>query len=65
MFEKAHPITDQEARERWRKGDSHQNRCQVCHRPIGQCAWVGGCWVHHIIHGSNGRSDEPCNFLLV
>jgi len=64
IFRKANPITDQEVRERWRSEGDHGDRCQVCHRPWARAGWRG-MWVHHIIHGANGRSDESCNFLFV
>ena len=63
-FEKAYVITDPDARDRWSYDGSHGDRCQICLKPWIKTGWRGFA-VHHIIHGANGRSDEPCNFLLV
>ncbi len=63
-FEKSHVITDPEARWQWVMDGDHQNRCAVCHRPLAVPTWLGFD-PHHIVFGANGRSDEPCNLLLV
>ena len=63
-FKKAGVVTDPDARQRWKEEGDHGDRCQVCHRPWARAGWLGVA-VHHIIRGSNGRSDEPCNLLLV
>lgn len=63
-FTKANVITDPAARERWKMAGDHGDRCQVCHAPWNRSGWRGLA-VHHIIRGSNGRDDEPCNFLLL
>lgn len=64
LFQKANVVTDPDARERWKVSGDHGNHCQVCHVPP-QYAGMLAMAVHHIIRGTNGRSDEPCNFLLV
>jgi len=64
MFNKAHVITDPEAREQWAMGGDHHDRCAVCWRPWCLAGWLGFD-KHHLVHGSNGRSDEPCNLLLL
>jgi hypothetical protein len=63
-FKQSHVITDPKARMLWMETGDHGDRCQVCHRPWARAGWRGFA-VHHIIRGANGRSDEPCNFLLV
>lgn len=63
-YEKANVITDRAAIEEWRANGDHGDRCQVCFRPWSRAGWRG-FEVHHIIGGANGRSDEPCNCLLV
>ena len=57
-------ITDIARRDVWRLEGEHGCRCQICHVPHWAAGWRGMA-VHHIIHGANGRSDEPCNLLLV
>ena len=51
--------TDIDVRGAW---SLEHDRCQVCHVPWERSGWLGLA-THHIIHGSNGRSDEPCNLL--
>jgi hypothetical protein len=63
-YKKAGVITSQEARNAWKLAGDHGDKCQVCHVPHHRSGWLGMA-VHHIAHGSNGRSDEPCNMLLV
>lgn len=63
-FQKSGVVTDPVARDRWFGEGEHGDRCQICHRPYNQSG-LWGLAVHHIIHGANGRDDEPCNFLLV
>jgi len=47
------------------------DRCHVCGITYDQTfdpqyeLWPQGLQVHHIIHGTAGRSDEPCNLLRV
>ena len=57
-------ITDPTVRERWLMEGDHGDRCQLCGVPRNRSGWRG-LVIHHIIHGCNARSDEPCNFLLV
>ncbi len=64
MFAKAGIVRSKRAVEKWKESGDHGDRCQVCHRTWARSGWRG-LSVHHIIHGSNGRSDEPCNMLLV
>ena len=64
IYVKANVVIDPRCRANWRIYGDHRCRCQVCHATEYQADWRG-LQVHHIIHGSNGRSDEPCNFLLV
>lgn len=64
LSEKSGVITNSAVRERWLLEGDHGDRCQICHRPWARAGWRGFN-VHHIIHGANGRSDEPCNLLLV
>ncbi len=63
-FNQSHVITDPDARWQWVMEGDHQDRCQVCHRPLAVPMWLGFD-PHHIIRGANGRSDEPCNLLLL
>ncbi len=67
-FVKAHPKKNKAFRLRW--AQSQEQRCQACY------VTINGMWlspeharaefhVHHLIGGSNGRSDEACNFLLL
>ncbi len=63
-FVQSHVVKDEAARLAWIMDGDHGNRCGVCHVPLERSGWRG-LTVHHIIHGANGRDDEPCNFLLV
>jgi len=63
-YEKANVITDHAARDHWLLSGSHKNRCAVCWRPWERAGWRGFA-VHHLVRGANGRSDEPCNLLLL
>lgn len=57
-------ITDKDVRQQWTCDGAHDARCQVCGVMYYRVAFPGLA-VHHIIHGCHGRSDEPCNYLLV
>ena len=63
-FKQSHVITDRDARDRWVNSGGHGDRCQVCWRPLAIPVWLGSA-PHHIVHGANGRSDEPCNLILL
>jgi len=63
-YERAGVITDPAARERWKVDGDHQDRCAVCWRPWSRAGWLGFA-VHHLVRGSNGRSDEPANMLML
>lgn len=57
MYQRCRPVRDEEARKEWAR--SKRQRCQSCH---GKPCFLGLA-VHHIVRF--GRSDEPCNLLLL
>lgn len=58
---RSRPVRDVAARQTWALQHSH---CQGCGLPgIEAARQVMGLTCHHII--KPGRSDEPCNFLLL
>jgi predicted restriction endonuclease len=64
-YEKSRPINSPSARAAWLLAGDHHDRCAVCWREFNPHVWEGGLYVHHLIRGSNSRSDEPANLLLL
>jgi hypothetical protein len=61
MAGKRNAIKEAAARKEW--GQEHvSGGCMIC--GIKKADWRGFT-VHHIRPGRDGRSDEPCNYLLV
>ena len=59
-------VKDKHRRKAW--AYAQLDRCMVCGIPYIRSLYARfphGLHVHHIIGGTGGRSDEPCNFLLV